>query len=66
MILGIDVAKDEVDVALCHDKQFSASGQFNNTPAGFRKLSKWLTHKGAGEVWACLESTGRSGDALAA
>jgi hypothetical protein len=44
----------------------SASGQFNNTPAGFRKLSKWLTHKGAGEVWACLESTGRSGDALAA
>jgi hypothetical protein len=27
MILGIDVAKDKVDVALCHDKQFSASGQ---------------------------------------
>src|SRR6185503_7913918 len=33
--------------------------------AGFKKLSKWLTHKTAGQVKACLEATGRYGDALA-
>ena len=65
MILGIDVAKKKIDVALFNDKQFIASGQFNNTPAGFTKLSKWLNHKGVGQVWACMESTGRYGDAAA-
>lgn len=65
MILGIDVAKRKIDVALFNDKQFIASGQFNNTPAGFTKLSKWLNHKGIGQVWACMESTGRYGDAAA-
>jgi len=65
MILGIDVAKEKVDVALFKDKQYIAAGQFDNTPAGFKKLSKWLKHKEAGPVWACMESTGRYGDALA-
>ena len=65
MILGIDVAKAKVDVALFDDKEFIASGQFDNKPAGFKKLSKWLSNKEAGTVWACLESTGRYGDALA-
>lgn len=65
MILGIDVAKEKIDVALFNDKQFIASGQFNNTPAGLKKLSKWLDHKDAGQVWACMESTGRYGDAVA-
>ena len=45
MILGIDVAKEKVDVALFKDKQFIAAGQFDNTPTGFKKLSKWLKHK---------------------
>ena len=65
MILGIDVSKEKVDVALFNDKQFIAAGQFDNTLAGFKKLSKWLKHKEAGQVWVCLESTGRYGDALA-
>ncbi len=65
MILGADVAKEKVDVALFDDKQLIASGQFNNKRAGFKKLSKWLIHKGAGRVWACMESTGRYGDVLA-
>lgn len=65
MILGIDVAKAKVDVALFKDKQFMAAGQFNNTQAGFKRLSKWLENKDAGQVWACMESTGRYGDGLA-
>jgi len=42
-----------------------ATGQFANSAAGFKKLSQWLKNKGAGEVWGCMESTGRYGDALA-
>lgn len=65
MILGIDVAKDKVDVALFNDKEFIAAGQFDNTPTGFKKLGKWLSHKSAEPVRACMEATGRYGDALA-
>ncbi len=65
MILGIDVAKEKVDVALFKDKQFIASGQFSNTLSGFKKLDKWLKHKDSDQVWACMEATGRYGDELA-
>ncbi len=63
--LGIDIAKDKFDVALYKDEQLISTGQFANTPAGFKKLSKWLRNKGIGQMWACLEATGRYGDALA-
>ena len=65
MILGIDVSKDKVDVALFEGKQGLGSGQFVNNRAGFKKLSKWLSNKGAGQVWVCLEATGRYGERLA-
>ncbi len=65
MILGIDIAKDKFDVALYKGKKLVATGKFANTPAGFKKLSKWLKNKAADQVWACMESTGRYGDALA-
>jgi len=65
MILGVDVAKDKVDVALFDGKQCIVSGQFNNTLAGFKKLVKWLGNKGSKQVWACLESIGRYGDEMA-
>ncbi len=65
MILGIDIAKKKFDVALYKGKKLIATGQFDNTPAGFKKLSKWLKNKAADQVWACMEATGRYGDALA-
>ena len=65
MILGIDIAKDKFDVALYKGKELIATGQFDNTLAGFKKLSKWLRNKAADQVWACMEATGRYGDALA-
>jgi len=52
-------------VALFQDKQHLASGQFSNDTAGFRKLSQWLKNKGLSQGWACMEATGRYGDALA-
>lgn len=65
MILGIDVAKAKVDVALFDDKQFIAAGEFDNSPAGFKKLGKWLKSRDAEPSRACMEATGRYGDALA-
>jgi len=65
MILGIDVSKDKVDVALFDGKQAMGSGTFTNTVAGFKKLSKWLNNKKADQVWVCLEATGRYGENLA-
>jgi len=66
MILGIDVAKAKVDIALFDGKKLIATGQFDNNAAGFKKLSKWLKRKTARPVWACMEATGRYGDDLAA
>jgi transposase len=66
MILGVDVSKDKVDVALFEGKQAIGSGQFANTGVGFKKLSKWLNNKGVERVWVCLEATGRYGEGLAA
>lgn len=65
MILGIDIAKEKFDVALYQDKEQVAAGQFDNSRAGFKKMSKWLNNKKVEQVWACMEATGRYGDALA-
>lgn len=65
MILGVDVSKDKVDVALFEGKEKLGSGTFDNSGAGFKKLGKWLKKKGEGETWICLEATGSYGDALA-
>ena len=66
MILGIDIAKSKFDVALFQGKRHLASGQFTNAAAGFKKLSQWLKNRGLDQVWACMEATGRYGNALAA
>lgn len=65
IILGIDISKQSFDVALYAGKEFLSSGEFSNNTAGYKKLSKWLGNQGVASVWACLESTGRYGNALA-
>lgn len=64
--LGIDVGKADL---FCHTigRDSSASERFRNTPAGIRKLLKWLS-KSAGKqpAMACLEQTGHYGNAVAA
>ena len=64
VIVGIDIAKDTFEVALLRNRE-QQSGTFDNNPAGFKQLAGWLRKRKVGRVWACLEATGRYGDALA-
>ena len=64
IILGIDVAKQKIDVALiCESKTLTK--QFANTPAGFKLLQAWLESLHIAQVHACLEATGNYGEAVA-
>jgi transposase len=63
-ILGIDISKSKFDVALLRDGQYHTA-TFNNNTGGFVKLRKWLKKHDANQLHACLEATGRYGEALA-
>jgi transposase len=63
-MLGIDIAKAKFDVALKVDQRGNRA-IFANSPKGFAKLTSWLGKHQAGQVHACLEATGRYGEALA-
>jgi transposase len=62
--LGIDIAKDTFAACLLTE-QTSAAGSFENSPAGLVKLDHWLKKRKATQVHACLEATGRYGEAPA-
>jgi len=63
-VLGIDVSKHKLDVALLmNGRCFYAT--FDNLRTGFRKLVQWLNQHKAGQVHACLEATGMYGEAVA-
>lgn len=64
-ILGIDVSKDNFCVHLLHPGGRHFSYTFDNTNDGFKKLVGWLRELGAKDVLACMEATGRYGEALA-
>lgn len=64
-VLGIDVAKATLAVALQ-----TAAGKWRhkhcaNTPAGHAELLAWVERQARGRVHACLEATGTYGDAVA-
>ena len=62
--LGIDVAKKTFDAALLGGPQTYA-GHFSNDKQGFVKLARWLQKRDVQQLHACLEATGRYGEALA-
>lgn len=62
--LGIDIAKDKFDVVLLLGDK-SPHHVFANRASGFAALAAWLAHHGVTQVHACLEATGRYGEALA-
>jgi transposase len=69
--LGIDIAKRnfEVNLRSVEPGQTRHSSSFPNNLQGFRALQRWLLQQGinqAANLHACLESTSRYGDALAA
>jgi transposase len=68
VVLGIDVSKGWFDVCLQQgDERWQ--GRFDNSGAGFRRLAtwldKWLSAEQQARVHACMEATGRYGEALA-
>jgi transposase len=65
LTLGIDIAKQKFDVALLMSDERFQRHQFNNNAAGFEKLSAWLQERKVERVHACMEATGRYGEALA-
>jgi transposase len=56
--IGIDVAKDTLDVSVFTGGK-ALSKQFTNSEQGFAALIAWLQHRKFGQVHACLEATGR-------
>lgn len=58
-VLGIDVAKASLEVALRDGQGRYQTGQFANSSAGFTRLLKWLRKHSTEPVHVCLEATGR-------
>lgn len=64
-VLGIDVAKQKLDVALRSPDGRYRNKVVANNPAGFAALSAWLAKHGAMDLDACLEATGTYWEAVA-
>lgn len=63
-ILGIDISKDTFDVALVANGK-NLHQQYENSPAGYKRLSYWLQKNKVNCVHACMEATGQYGVNLA-
>jgi len=63
-ILGIDVAKRKLDVALIFNGK-TLTKQFDNSKQGFKLLNAWLESLHLWQVHACLEATGTYSDEIA-
>ena len=64
-ILGIDVAKAKLDVALQLTDGKIRSKVVANTPEGFAVLSDWLDKYGMTDLHVCMEATGIYWEAVA-
>src|SRR5215213_5025724 len=63
--LGIDVAKQTLEVALWVEGKGLQSGQFSNEAKGFKQLERWLSKHAKEAVHGCLEATGGYSDEVA-
>jgi len=64
-VLGIDVSKDKLDVALRLPDGKLRNKVVSNTHEGFEKLDAWLAQRGAGDLHVCMEATGIYWEAVA-
>ena len=62
-ILGIDIAQQTFQVSLRQAGPVQRQ-EFRNQTEGFADLSTWLARHGVKQMHACLEATGRYGEAL--
>lgn len=65
VILGIDVGKHQLHVALLVQERKPKLKAVANSADGHQTLLKWLQQQGVTEVHACLESTSTYGEAIA-
>jgi len=63
-VLGIDVAKDTLDIALSDGFRMQ-HGQFANSEKGHVQLENWLRKYSASSVHICMEATGQYGNEIA-
>src|SRR5574343_98072 len=64
-VLGIDVAKAKLDVALLLPNGKVRSKVVENTRAGFATLSEWLGKHDVETLHVCMEATGTYWEAVA-
>lgn len=64
-VVGIDVAKDTLAVALWRDNQTLDQTEVANTRDGFKRLQRFLKKRGATPAHVCMEATGRYWEAAA-
>jgi transposase len=62
--LGIDVAKETLDIALTDGAHFYHE-QFPNNPKGHQQMGTWLQKQQSTHASVCLEATGQYGDGIA-
>ncbi len=63
-VLGIDVAKETLDIVLSDGLHLQHS-QFQNSAKGHELLAMWLQKQRASDIHVCLEATGQYGDGVA-
>lgn len=63
-VLGIDVSKETLDVALSDGFHLNHD-QFSNTQKGHEELDLWIRKQSVLKVHVCLEATGQYGDGVA-
>ena len=64
-IVGIDIAKDKIDICLLDEASRPHRATFANGKRGINKLYQWLKKQGAKTAQVCLEATGVYGEAVA-
>jgi len=64
-IVGIDIAKDTLDVCLLTAEGQGEQDRFANSKSGINKLHRWLKKRDAKTAHVCLEATGIYGDLVA-
>ena len=63
-IIGIDVSKHTLDIALLQEQR-SRHLKVQNDQSGFQTLQTWLSKHGCQQIHACMEATGQYGFAAA-
>ena len=65
-VIGIDISKAKFDVCLIKSEDGKELyGKFENNESGFRAFRSWIKVNKVGKFHACLEPTGRYGQAIA-